>query len=111
QRKRLQGLAELALHDCIEETYALHFTQFEAAHAVGAPQVEQLRLDDAVLADLHSLLFNTNDGAIESAGLSRVGLLKYHLDLLAARLCQDSPETWVAGQVDGEALQGAFDRD
>ena len=75
QRQRLQRLLELALDDRVEEADALHVGQLDAAHAVGAPQIEQFDFD-GVLADGLLLLFEADDGAGQRAGLRGVGLLQ-----------------------------------
>ena len=43
-------------------------------------------------------------------GCAGVGLLQHDFDLLAAGLIQDAGEGGIAVEVDGEALEGAFDR-
>ena len=61
------------------------------AHAVGAPEVQQLDVD-GVLADRLLLLLDADDGAGQRAGLGGVGLLQDDLDLLAAGLVEDLAE-------------------
>ena len=75
----------------------------------GAPQIQHLDFDDAVLADLLLLLLDADDDAGDGAGLGRVALLQDDFDLLAAGLVEDGAEAGIAGEVDGEGLQRLLD--
>ena len=101
---------ELALDYGIEEANPLHVGELDASHAFGAPHVEHLGFDDAVLAGGLPLLFQADDGAGQRAWLGGARLLHDHLDFFAAGLLHDLAESRIARQVDGEALQGPLDR-
>src|SRR6266568_1392483 len=104
ERQRFQGLAELALHDRIEEANALHFCQLERPHAIGAPQIEAFDIDN-VLADSDLLVLDADNAARQGSGLRGVRLLQRDLDLLASGLVENVTEGWIVRQVDGERLQ------
>src|SRR5262249_6297983 len=101
-RQHLQGAVEVALHGRVEEADAGDLGQLDAAHAVGARQVEHGDLDDLLVlagADGPALLLDADDDAGQGAALEA------ELALLAAGLLEDLGVGGVAVQVDGEVAQ------
>ena len=92
QRQRLQRLAELAVHDRVEEADALHVGQLDAAHALGAPQVEQLDLDALSLPAACFCFSTPMMVPVSVPGWAALRLLQDDLDLLAAGLVEDLAE-------------------
>ena len=54
--------------------------------------------------------FHADDDAAERTGSSRCCWLESDLDLLAAGLIENLPETWVGAQIECKAFQCLFDR-
>ena len=104
QGQHLQRPLDLAVHDRVQEPHPLQVGELDGAQALGAPEVELLDLDGAVLAGGLALLLDADDGAGEVAGLGDVAGLQGDLDLLAAGLVEDLAEGGVGGEVDGEGL-------
>ncbi len=81
----------------------MDLAQLERAHAVGAPQVQQLGFG-RVFAGNDLLFLDADHGAGDGS------LLRDGLDFFAASLVQDAGQGRIAGQVDGERFKRPLDR-
>src|SRR5262249_1715787 len=108
-----EGLAELIVEGGLRELDALNLRQRHTAKPILRQHIELRHLDELILSERLTLLLHTDHKTRDGLGLADGGTRidrRQDLDLLAAHLVEEVAHRRVAGEIDGERLEGQLNR-